>query len=142
MTERLSFKFTQSKHVEPIELNKITILSNSKILDYNDVSTDPRLDRIDNYYKNLEQIIFSKKGFKFDSGKFGRSKLKLDEIKAIYLDINNGEKIKSSMGKNELIDEIDKFFREVYVPRKHVDVSKIEIKDEEIPFINNDDEDD
>lgn len=118
----LSFKNFPSKHIQPIPLNKINIRSDSKSFQIEEIQRDARLDRIDNYYFDLVNIINSKtkNGFKH--------KYKGDEIKDMYCDIFNVTKIPPNHSKkNDAIDAIAYYLTNVYKPRKTIDTSNVVI---------------
>lgn len=107
VTEKISFKeFNSDKRsVSSIPLNPITIVGTFQSLNQEDEIKRNRLDRIELYYTDLQEIVNSKVG--------GISKkYNVSAIEGIYVLIFG----KKGKNKNDNIDEIVKYYR-TYVPR-------------------------
>lgn len=132
----LSFKQFPSKNVQPVSLSKINNISYSKSFQIEEIQRDARLDRIDDYFSKLNSIINSKTGSGYSSTYGG------NEIKDIYRDIFNVTKIPRELSKkNDLIDEIVKYFKETYRPRNKIDTSNISIATKAVTYILDEDDD-
>ena len=103
--EKISFSSSTPKNLIPISLKKITIIGEFQSLNQEDEIKKTRLDNIEKYYNDLQEIINSKVGGV--SKKYNGS-----AIESIYHLIFD----KKGKNKNENIDEIVKYYK-TYVPR-------------------------
>lgn len=98
---------SETKLVPSIPLNAITNVGMFQSLDQEDEAKKNRLDKIDEYYNDLHNIINSKVGGSY-------KKYNVGDIAGIYLTIF-GKKAKTD--KNTTIDEIVKWYKNKYIPR-------------------------
>lgn len=102
---KISFKSHKLENLTPIPLSRITIIGTFQSLNQEDEIKRTRLDKIEEYYNDIQEIINSKVG--------GCSKkYNVSSISSIY-NLIFGKKGKN---KNDDIDEIVKYYRS-YVPR-------------------------
>lgn len=114
----ISFK-NESKHIPGFPLNKIETVGNFQYLNNDHQIKQERLDKIDYYYSQKDDIFASQKGLGLS--KTASRIIKEPEIAAIYL-LVTGKKKKNEL-KNDMIGEIMKFYKEQYVPRINRDQS-------------------
>lgn len=103
---KISFNFQQPLNLKSVSLNPITIIGTFQSLNQDDEIKRTRLDRIEQYYNDIQEIINSKVGSKVN-GKYDVS-----SIETIYNLIFG----KKGGRKNDNIDQIVAYYK-TYVPR-------------------------
>lgn len=122
---KISFK-NESRHIPGFQLNKIETLGKFQDIGQNNETKQSRNDMIDQYYTELNDIKNNRTG---STIRPNRKILEPDIIK-IYKDITGNIK-KPGMRKNDMIDAIEDFYKNKYVPRHSKDINNINISIED-----------